>query len=57
MYHSQSPTKFSTYSLLNEENSVSNPDPGSGAFLTSESGIGFFQILGPRSRIPDPQTI
>ncbi len=27
--------------------SVANPDPGSGAFLTPVSGIGFF-------RIPDP---
>ncbi len=30
--------------------SVAEPDPGSGAFLTSGSGIGFF-------RIPDPKLI
>jgi hypothetical protein len=29
---------------------VADPDPGSGAFLTPGSGIGFF-------RIPDPKTI
>ena len=30
--------------------SVADPDPGSGAFLTPGSGIGFF-------RIPDPKPI
>ena len=29
--------------------SVVDPDPGSGAFLTSGSGIGFFLIPGPKS--------
>jgi hypothetical protein len=33
--------------LLNPFSSVADPDPGSGAFLTPGSGIGFF-------RIPDP---
>jgi hypothetical protein len=32
------------------ENSVADPDPGSGTFLTPGSGIGFF-------RIPDPTII
>ena len=32
------------------ESSVADPDPGSGAFLTPGSGIGFF-------RIPDPKPI
>jgi len=32
------------------ENSVADPDPGYGAFLTPGSGIGFF-------RIPDPKPI
>ncbi len=44
--------------------SVADPDPGSGAFLTSGSGmrdpgsgIGFFRIPYPGSRIPDPKPI
>jgi hypothetical protein len=28
--------------------SVADPDPGSGAFLTPGSGIGFFQIPDPK---------
>jgi hypothetical protein len=36
-------------------NSVADPDPGSGAFLTPGSGIGFFQIPDSGSRIPDPK--
>ncbi len=34
------------YSLLT---SVADPDPGSGAFLTPGSGIGFFRIPDPGS--------
>ncbi len=34
--------------------SVADPDPGSGAFLTPGSGIGFFRIPDLRSRISDP---
>jgi hypothetical protein len=34
--------------------SVADPDPGSGAFLTPGSGIGFFRIPDPGSRISDP---
>jgi hypothetical protein len=34
---------------------VADPDPGSGAFFTPGSGIGFFRILDPGSRIPDPK--
>ncbi len=34
------------------ENSVADPDPGSGAFLTLDpgSGIGFFQIPDPEPK-------
>jgi hypothetical protein len=45
-------------------NSVADPDPGSGAFLTPGSvirdpgsGIGFFRIPDLGSQIPDPKTI
>jgi hypothetical protein len=34
--------------------SVADPDPGSGAFLTPGSGIGFFRIPDLGSRIPNP---
>jgi hypothetical protein len=37
--------------------SVADPDAGSGAFLTPGSGIGFFRIPDPGSRIPDPKPI
>jgi hypothetical protein len=37
--------------------SVADPDPGSGAFLTPGSGIGFFRIPDLGSRIPDPKAI
>jgi hypothetical protein len=32
--------------------SVADPDPGSGAFLTPGSGIGFFRILDLGSQTP-----
>jgi hypothetical protein len=43
-----------SYEKFNVLNSVEDPDPGSGAFLTSGSGIRnrFFPYLG--SRIPNP---
>jgi hypothetical protein len=31
------------------QGSVADPDPGSGAFLTPGSGIGFFRISDPGS--------
>jgi hypothetical protein len=37
--------------------SVSDPDPGSGAFLTPGSGIRNRFFPDPGSRIPDPKTI
>jgi hypothetical protein len=37
--------------------SVADPDPGSGAFLTSGSGIQNRFFPDPGSRIPDPKPI
>jgi hypothetical protein len=39
--------------------SIGCPDPGSGAFLSLDlgSGIGFFRIPNPGSRIPNPKPI
>ncbi len=34
--------------------SVADPDPGSGAFLTPGTGMGFFRIPDLGSRIPRP---
>jgi hypothetical protein len=45
------PTRLHTYLV---PTSVADPDPGSGAFLTLGSGIGFFRIPDLRSRIPNP---
>jgi hypothetical protein len=39
------------------ENSVADPDPGSGAFLTPGSGIRNRFFPDPGSRIPDPKPI
>jgi hypothetical protein len=39
---------------INLQSSVADPDPGSGAFLTPGSGIGFFRISDLGSRIPNP---
>ncbi len=36
------------------KSSVADPDPGSGAFSTPGSGIGFFRIPDLGSRIPNP---
>ncbi len=38
-------------------NSVADPDPGSGAFLTPGSGIRNRFFPDPGSRIPDPKSI
>ncbi len=47
-----SPHKPATPYILysGSRSSVADPDPGSGAFLTPGSGIGFFRIQG----VPDP---
>jgi hypothetical protein len=37
-----------------DQTSVADPDPGSGAFLTPGSGMGFFRIPDLGSRIPRP---
>jgi hypothetical protein len=53
---SSAPKRRREMSCLLNFNSVADPDPGSGAFLTRDpdpgSGIGFFPDLG--SRIPTP---
>jgi hypothetical protein len=40
--------------IINKYNSVGDPDPGSGAFLTPGSGIRNRFFSDPGSRIPDP---
>jgi hypothetical protein len=47
-------SKNGPYIKTSLTDSVADPDPGSGAFLTPGSGIGFFRIPYPGSRIPDP---